>query len=157
MSMQFLSTPGMVTSPSPWAACFTASPLFLRRNFSWFTACTSPGTTWYSLTFYDCYVGEEANTHFTATSLQAAVELSKVSPEPPLHHLHQWHRQWRWEHPQQVCGCQYIRRKGRLPERPGQLEKFPPVLSTDEAVPRVLCSVLGPLLQERRWGPGTWP
>jgi len=24
--------PGMVTSPSPWAACANASPLFLKRN-----------------------------------------------------------------------------------------------------------------------------
>jgi len=27
------TTPGMMTPPSPWAACATASPLFLRRNY----------------------------------------------------------------------------------------------------------------------------
>jgi len=29
-------------------------------------------------------MGEEANSHLTATSFQAAVESYKVSPEPPL-------------------------------------------------------------------------
>jgi len=34
--------------------------------------------------------------------------------------------------------------------------EVPSVLSTGEATPWVLCSVLGTSLQERHWGPGTW-
>ena len=30
-------------------------------------------------------------------------------------------------------------------------------ISIDEATPQVLCSVLGPSLQERHWGPGSRP
>ena len=31
-----------------------------------------------------CYLGEEANTHLTATSFQVVVESDKVSPWPPF-------------------------------------------------------------------------
>ena len=32
----------------------------------------------------DCYLGEETNTHLTATSFQVVVEGDEVSPQPPL-------------------------------------------------------------------------
>jgi len=38
-----------------------------------------------------------------------------------------------------------------------QRSNCPPVLSTGEATPRVLCPVLGPSLQERHRGPGACP
>jgi len=37
--------PGMVTPPPPCAACASASPLFQRRNFSYYPSWTSSGTT----------------------------------------------------------------------------------------------------------------
>ena len=38
-----------------------------------------------------------------------------------------------------------------------QGSNYPPVLSTGEVTPRVLCPVWGPLLQEKHQGPGPCP
>ena len=73
-----------MTPPPPWAACSNASPLLLRRNFSYFPIWNSlVQCKAYHLSSYSCYLRDEADPHLTTTSSQAAVESHKVSPEPP--------------------------------------------------------------------------
>ena len=84
-STWFLTTSGTMTPPPPWAACATASPLWERRNFSYYPTWISPGTTWgHYVSSYHCYVGEDTDPHLTATSFLGVVESDKLSPEPSL-------------------------------------------------------------------------
>ena len=73
--------PGTVSLPPPWAACATASPLFLRSS-SLYPNWTSPGTIWgHYLSSYHRYLGEEVGPHLTTTAFQAVIESDMVSLE----------------------------------------------------------------------------
>lgn len=88
-SAQHLNTswipPGIVIQTPPWTACSSTWPALQRRNISLHPTWISPGTIWgHQLSFYHCYLAEEANYCFTTTSFHVIVESDNVSPQPPL-------------------------------------------------------------------------
>ena len=57
-------------STTSLSTCSNASPLFLRRNFSWYPIWIFPGaTSGHFLSSSHCYLGEDADPHLATASL----------------------------------------------------------------------------------------
>ena len=115
-----------------WAQTVCACTLFGWLGFVlfWF------GLVWFGFFCFVCNsgwicTGKSSCVRVEASHTRGALRVSLGTGA--LQHLQHWHRQWHWEHPQQLCKwhqaeqcSQYTGGEGSHPEGPGQAGEIDP-------------------------------